>query len=124
VAGGQQQPQQPGEKINPRNVMPDIPNEPTTGALSTSRQASSIPMVPASEQTPTHQQPGSSVWMYPSEQMFFNAMKRKVGVGIGWVLWLWGWAEVYPSEQVCQCHEGQGTRGGCGLRWSAIGRVM
>ena len=32
----------------------------------------------ASEQAPAHQEGGSShVWQYPSEQMFFNAMKRK-----------------------------------------------
>lgn len=28
---------------------------------------------------PQHQAPGQPVWVYPSEQMFFNAMKRKVG---------------------------------------------
>lgn len=31
----------------------------------------------ASEQTPPHQEPSTHVWQYPSEQMFFNAMKRK-----------------------------------------------
>ena len=34
----------------------------------------------AQVEAPPKHQPGSGqeVWMYPSEQMFFNAMKRKV----------------------------------------------
>uniref|UniRef100_A0A383V203 Holocytochrome c-type synthase n=1 Tax=Tetradesmus obliquus TaxID=3088 RepID=A0A383V203_TETOB len=44
--------------------------------LSTQRQASSIPI--AASQLPQHQQEAAAdVWMYPSEQQFFNAMKRK-----------------------------------------------
>lgn len=46
--------------------------------LSTQRQASSIPI--AASQLPQHQQEAAAdVWMYPSEQQFFNAMQRKVG---------------------------------------------
>jgi hypothetical protein len=44
--------------------------------LSTQRQRSSIPI--AASQLPQHQQDGADVWMYPSEQQFYNAMKRKV----------------------------------------------
>lgn len=53
----------------------------TAAALSPMRQASTIPMAPI-EQLPKHQMEGGpGVWMYPSEQMFFNAMKRKVREG-------------------------------------------
>lgn len=44
--------------------------------LDTSRQKSSIPI--AASELPKHQENGTDVWMYPSEQQFFNAMKRKV----------------------------------------------
>ena len=48
--------------------------------LSTARMISSIPR--ADELRPeakhaTHQQPDSSHWVYPSEQQFYNAMRRK-----------------------------------------------
>jgi hypothetical protein len=37
-------------------------------------------MAPA-DAVPQHQQGSAAdVWVYPSEQQFFNAMKRKVGV--------------------------------------------
>jgi hypothetical protein len=45
--------------------------------LSQQRQRSSIPI--AASQLPQHQADGAEVWMYPSEQQFYNAMKRKVG---------------------------------------------
>jgi hypothetical protein len=48
----------------------------SSNSLSTQRQASSIPI--AASQLPQHQQEGGDVWMYPSEQQFYNAMKRKV----------------------------------------------
>jgi hypothetical protein len=45
--------------------------------LDTARQRSSIPM--AASELPKHQQGAEAdVWMYPSQQQFFNAMKRKV----------------------------------------------
>ena len=31
----------------------------------------------ADSEPPGHQEAGGRVWMYPSEQMFFNAMRRK-----------------------------------------------
>ena len=53
---------------------------------------------------PAHQQPESPVWMYPSEQMFYNAMRRK------------GWS---PSEQdmqsVVAIHNGVNERA-----WSEV----
>ena len=70
---------------NPLNNMPSGNNAPhptQTQALSTLRQSSSIPMGDTSH-LPPHQQ-GSlpsgdgAIWNYPSEQMFYNAMKRKV----------------------------------------------
>lgn len=63
--------------------MPSVPNAPTNGQaarLSMHRQASSIPTATA-EQLPEHQGEAAGqagVWMYPSEQQFFNAMRRKV----------------------------------------------
>lgn len=61
--------------------MPVVPNEPSSSqtiSLSTQRQMSSIPMA-ASDSVPMHQgSTAHNVWVYPSEQQFFNAMKRKV----------------------------------------------
>lgn len=58
------------------------------------------------EALPGHQEPATPVWMYPSEQMFFNAMKRK------------GWS---PSEQdmkqVVAIHNGVNERA-----WSEVRR--
>jgi len=65
---------------NPANVMPPSPNLPLPGQdkpLSTWRQRSSIPNATASEQMPHPDSSRSSTWVYPSEQMFYNAMKRK-----------------------------------------------
>merc|ERR1711977_300698 len=42
--------------------------------LSTHRAMSSIPK---SDFNPAHQDPSARAWSYPSEQMFYNAMKRK-----------------------------------------------
>jgi cytochrome c heme-lyase len=43
-------------------------------SLSTVRQVSSIPK---SDYTPAHQPEGIERWVYPSEQQYYNAMKRK-----------------------------------------------
>lgn len=51
--------------------------------LDTSRQKSSIPI--AAGELPKHQENGTDVWMYPSEQQFYNAMTRKVGTS--WQRW-------------------------------------
>ena len=55
---------------------------------------------------PSHQEAGSPVWMYPSEQMFYNAMKRK------------GWS---PSEQdmqsVVAIHNGVNERAWSEVSW-------
>ena len=51
--------------------MPNISQEPAAGqpfSLSTNRVVSSIPKA----------DPKDENWVYPSEQMFFNAMVRKV----------------------------------------------
>lgn len=64
---------------NPANVMPPSPNLPLPGQdkpLGTWRQRSSIPTA-AAESGESTRQTDSSTWVYPSEQMFYNAMKRK-----------------------------------------------
>ena len=53
-----------------------------TQSLDRAREASSIP-VASPDELPKHQQTanspdGSTTWLYPSETMFFEAMKRKV----------------------------------------------
>lgn len=57
---------------------------------------------------PGHQEPDTPVWMYPSEQMFYNAMKRK------------GWS---PSEQdmkqVVAIHNGVNERA-----WSEVSCLL
>lgn len=68
-----------GESYNPNNNMPEIPNAPMDSRglpLSSQRETSSIPT--ASSDLPKHQGSGAGAWVYPSEQMFYNAMKRKV----------------------------------------------
>lgn len=78
--------------------MPFVPNAPLAGSsgagsgagasasLNTARAASSIPIadpssVPQHQQGPAaaaaHGRSGGAVWMYPSEQQFYNAMERK-----------------------------------------------
>lgn len=62
-----------GNQLDPRNLMPTSPNQtpsPGQGApLSTDRERSSIPKV---------SDPNSpDVWVYPSQQMFYNALSRK-----------------------------------------------
>ncbi|KAI7844035.1 hypothetical protein COHA_002375 [Chlorella ohadii] len=105
---------------NPANQMPPSANEPLPGQskpLSTWRQPSNIPTGAAGEALPQHQAPatggGEPVWVYPSEQMFYNAMKRK-----GWTpaeddmaavvaIHNAAWREIQRWEEVkgvaCQC---------------------
>ena len=55
--------------------MPNMSQEPMEGQpfpLSTEREVSSIPKASAGKD--------GERWVYPSEQMFFNAMVRKVGL--------------------------------------------
>jgi len=57
------------EQIDPRNMMPPPNQQPSTDQpfeLSTNRQSSSIP-----------KDGTEGTWLYPSEQMFWNAMIRK-----------------------------------------------
>ncbi len=60
-----------GEALDPRNAMPSSPNnQPAAGqrkSLPTSRVTSTIPSGTS----------GDPLWVYPSEQMFYNAMRRK-----------------------------------------------
>lgn len=72
--------------INPRNVMPlqpaAVPAQDSDSHLSTCRASSTIP-VAEPESLPDHQKvaqsaDGDSNWLYPSEKMFYDAMKRKV----------------------------------------------
>lgn len=69
--------------FNAANKMPvldkaSIPAE--AASLSAARVRSSIPMAEAGS-VPHHQASGQEAWMYPSEQMFYAAMKRKVRCG-------------------------------------------
>ena len=62
--------------VNPGNQMPSSPNAPLPGQskpLNTWRQGSSIPTGYPESQPST----SDPTWTYPSEQMFYNAMKRK-----------------------------------------------
>ncbi|GLC53213.1 hypothetical protein PLESTB_000720400 [Pleodorina starrii] len=78
VAAQQQQPAD-GGTLNPLNNIPagltGAPAPPGLG-LGTQRQTSNIPMAPP-DKLPPHQQGGQDFWVYPSEHMFYNAMKRK-----------------------------------------------
>ncbi|GAB0493261.1 hypothetical protein MMPV_004537 [Pyropia vietnamensis] len=62
-----------GNQLDPRNLMPTSPNQtPSPGQrapLSTNRERSSIPKV-SNPNSP-------DVWVYPSQQMFYNALSRK-----------------------------------------------
>ncbi|KAL2913356.1 Cytochrome c1 heme lyase [Polyrhizophydium stewartii] len=61
----------PGASLTPLNNMPPPNQQPAAGQkmpLATEREVSSIPM--------GGQHSGAN-WIYPSEQMFFNAMRRK-----------------------------------------------
>ncbi|GAX78873.1 hypothetical protein CEUSTIGMA_g6312.t1 [Chlamydomonas eustigma] len=70
------------EVFNPATSLPQSLSEVGTSVgvsdlgLNPQRQASSIPMA-LIDAIPKHQKEGQQVWMYPSEQMFFSAMKRK-----------------------------------------------
>jgi cytochrome c heme-lyase len=61
----------------------NIPLRSQVSDLNDAREASSIPIADPHSQ-PAHQSAtgnpseGDKNWVYPSEQMFFNAMKRKV----------------------------------------------
>ncbi|KAJ2777708.1 Cytochrome c1 heme lyase, partial [Coemansia javaensis] len=65
--------------IDPRNNMPVVPEQ--HGGLSTARTVSSIPRADRYGEAGPSQCPGADaskdMWIYPSEQMFFNAMRRK-----------------------------------------------
>jgi cytochrome c heme-lyase len=63
------------DAMDPSNNMPSTPAQqphPTQSTLlSTSRETSTIPRAASPDSKE------DAVWIYPSEQMFFNAMKRK-----------------------------------------------
>jgi hypothetical protein len=62
------------------DVVPNAPTASSSSSLSVQREKSSIPIAPADD-VPKHQEGSTQdVWVYPSEQQFFNAMKRKVSV--------------------------------------------
>lgn len=79
-----------GLKINPTNNMPATPDQFRTTsqrlALNTEREMSSIPKASSTADpygsssgahAPDPDSDKEKLWIYPSEQMFFNAMKRK-----------------------------------------------
>ena len=78
----QQQATHGADEVNPDNNMPAVPQQqPWPGQvlpLDTNRVASSIPKG-SKENLPAHQRGAEEqeVWVYPSQQQFFNAMKRK-----------------------------------------------
>eukprot|EP00035_Acanthoeca_spectabilis_P017517 m.367759 g.367759 ORF g.367759 m.367759 type:complete len:328 (+) comp16666_c0_seq1:141-1124(+) len=65
--------------INPSNNMliqeKQLPTPGQTSPLPTDRRVSSIPKT--SDHVPKHQRDDAEYWEYPSQQMFYNAMKRK-----------------------------------------------
>lgn len=66
--------------VNQKNQMAPSPNAPTPGQskpLSTWRQESSIPTGAAGAAGPSGEAGAGPTWIYPSEQMFYNAMRRK-----------------------------------------------
>lgn len=72
------------DDINPLNMMPNSPNEPAPDQpfpLDTTRQVSSIPKA---------EKDSSERWVYPSEQMFWNAMRRKG--------WQWSEDQLKPDD--------------------------
>jgi len=65
-----------GQPINPDNMMPgaapnQLPSPGQESVLPTERQVSSIPKAAENSQE------DHGKWLYPSEQMFYNALKRK-----------------------------------------------
>lgn len=65
------------EQVDPTNMMPSgnqLPAPDQSTHLSRHRVSSSIPK---GGYNPAHQSPDDRVWSYPSEQMFYNAIKRK-----------------------------------------------
>ncbi|KAL0055928.1 hypothetical protein WJX82_005812 [Trebouxia sp. C0006] len=91
--------------FNPSNLMPQSSNQPTPGQsqpLGRQRIPSTIPV--ADDGRPAHQEADSPVWMYPSEQMFYNAMKRK------------GWSpSEHDMQSVVAIHNGVNERA-----WSEV----
>ena len=66
-----------GRQLNPLNMMPEERQRPRPDQdlpLSKYRMRSSIPKA---EFTPEHQPADGGHWVYPSQQMFYNAMRRK-----------------------------------------------
>lgn len=64
-------------RLNPNNIMPEERQQPLPDQempLSKHRVQSSIPKA---EFTPGHQPKDQGNWVYPSQQMFYNAMRRK-----------------------------------------------
>eukprot|EP00037_Helgoeca_nana_P033978 m.420104 g.420104 ORF g.420104 m.420104 type:complete len:379 (+) comp32201_c0_seq1:141-1277(+) len=68
-----------GAAVNPSNNMliqeKQLPSPGQATPLPTERRVSTIPKT--TEHNPQHQQDDSQFWEYPSQQMFYNAMKRK-----------------------------------------------
>lgn len=91
--------------FNPSNLMPQSSNQPTPGQsqpLGRQRVPSTIPV--GDDGRPAHQEADSPVWMYPSEQMFYNAMKRK------------GWSpSEHDMQSVVAIHNGVNERA-----WSEV----
>lgn len=64
--------------LDDRNMMPfDLEKTECTEGLSSVRVVSSIPRSAPDEQRMRSEEAQTSSWLYPSEQMFYNAMKRK-----------------------------------------------
>ncbi|KAJ2765004.1 Cytochrome c1 heme lyase [Coemansia nantahalensis] len=67
--------------MNPHNNMPLTPEQHGNNGLSTERTVSSIPRADRYEAAGPSECPAvdnaKEMWVYPSEQMFFNAMRRK-----------------------------------------------
>mmetsp|Transcript_2369 Transcript_2369/g.4812 ORF Transcript_2369/g.4812 Transcript_2369/m.4812 type:complete len:263 (-) Transcript_2369:94-882(-) len=64
-------------ELDPRNKMFAPMQTPTKGQRSELPTARVVSSIPRDDFTPTHQPKDTQNWVYPSEQMFYNAMKRK-----------------------------------------------
>jgi len=74
-----------GQEVDPKNMMPSLTNQKVypeqNTSLSVERKKSTIPKGSVNKDgTPVSEEDNSnnnSSWLYPSEQMFYNALKRK-----------------------------------------------
>ncbi|XP_055677149.1 holocytochrome c-type synthase [Lutzomyia longipalpis] len=98
------------DEVNPLNMMPPANQKPSPGQpfpLPTDRQVSSIPKVT--------EDGGKEFWVYPSQQMFWNAMLRK-----GW-RWKKGDIEQKDMADIIRIHNANNEQAWREvLKWEAL----